>query len=45
MSAEDGERNLVEGAIERVALAIDSPKFAVHIDYDQVRREYIKVEC
>lgn len=45
MSAEDGERNLVEGAVERVAPAIDPPKFTVHIGYDRVRREYIKVEC
>lgn len=46
MSVEDGERNLVEGAVERVALAIDPTKFAVHIDYDRVQRELnIKVEC
>lgn len=37
MSAEDVERNLVEGTTtERVASTIDLPKFAVHIDYDQV---------
>lgn len=35
MSVEDGERNLVEGAVERVAPAIDPPKFAVHIGYDR----------
>lgn len=25
--------------------AIDPPKFAVHIGYDRVQREYIKAEC
>lgn len=45
MSVEDGERNLVEGAVERVVPAIDPPKFAVHIDYDRVQQEYIKVKC